>query len=44
VHIGEFHYLEALARDRAYEFLYVVSVNKVRGATAGFTLRPLAIR
>jgi kynurenine formamidase len=44
VYIGEFHNLEELARDRAYEFLYMVSVNKLRGATAGFTLRPAAIR
>lgn len=44
VHIGEFHYLEDLARDRAYEFCYVCTVNKIRGAVAGFTLRPIAIR
>jgi len=44
VHIGEFHFLEELARDRAYEFAYVCGVNKIRGATAGFTLRPIALR
>lgn len=44
VHIGEFHNLEALARDRVYEFCYVCMTNKVRGAAAGFTLRPIAIR
>jgi kynurenine formamidase len=44
VYIGEFHNFEELARDKVYEFLYMVSVNKLRGATAGFTLRPLAIR
>lgn len=44
VHIGEFHNLEELARDRAYEFAYVCAVNKIKNATAGFTLRPLAIR
>ncbi|MFO0968526.1 MAG: cyclase family protein [Gemmataceae bacterium] len=44
VHIGEFHNLEELARDRAYEFCYVCCVNKIRGTTAGFTLRPIAIR
>jgi kynurenine formamidase len=44
VHIGELHQLEALARDRAYEFCYVCAVNKIRGATAGFALRPVAIR
>jgi len=44
VHIGEFHFLEDLARDRAYEFCYVCVTNKIRGATAGFALRPLALR
>jgi kynurenine formamidase len=44
VHIGEFHYLEDLARDKVYEFCYVCTVNKIQGATAGFCLRPLAIR
>jgi kynurenine formamidase len=44
VHIGEFHNLEELARDRAYEFCYVAVTNKIKGSTAGFTLRPLAIR
>jgi kynurenine formamidase len=44
VHIGEFHYLEDLARDKVYEFCYVATVNKIQGATAGFCLRPLAIR
>lgn len=44
VHIGEFHYLEELARDRVYEFCYICTVNKIRGATAGFCLRPIALR
>lgn len=44
VHIGEFHNLEELARDRAYEFAYICLVNKIKGATAGFALRPIAIR
>ncbi len=44
VHIGEFHDLEALARDRVYEFCYVCMTNKIRGTAAGFTLRPIAIR
>ncbi|MBW3539100.1 MAG: cyclase family protein [Planctomycetes bacterium] len=44
VHIGEFHNLEELARDGVYEFCYVAATNKIAGATAGFTLRPLAIR
>jgi kynurenine formamidase len=44
VHIGEFHYLEDLARDKTYEFCYIATTNKIAGTTAGFTLRPLAIR
>jgi kynurenine formamidase len=44
IHIGEFHYLEDLARDRAYEFCYVACTNKIKGAAAGFTMRPIAIR
>jgi kynurenine formamidase len=44
VHIGEFHYLEDLARDKAYEFCYIAATNKIAGTVAGFTLRPLAIR
>ncbi len=44
VHIGEFHNLEELARDKAYEFCYVALTNKIKGSTAGFTLRPIAIR
>lgn len=44
VHIGEFHNLEELARDRVYEFCYVCTTNKLRGTTAGFGLRPLALR
>jgi kynurenine formamidase len=44
VHIGEFHNAEELARDRVYEFCYVCMTNKIRGAAAGFTLRPIAIR
>lgn len=44
VHIAEFHYLEDLARDKIYEFCYVASTNKIGGSTAGFTMRPLALR
>lgn len=44
VHIGEFHNLEELAREKAYEFCYVACTNKIKGATAGFTMRPIAIR
>jgi kynurenine formamidase len=43
VHIGEFHYLEELSRDRVYEFCYVASTNKIKGAVAGFTMRPIAL-
>jgi kynurenine formamidase len=44
VHIGEFHNLEGLARDKAYEFCYVATTAKIAGTVAGFALRPLAIR
>ena len=43
VHIGEFHYLEELAAERVYEFLYIGATNKIKGTTAGFTMRPLAL-
>ena len=44
VHIGEFHNLEELARDRGYEFAYVGTTNKIKGTAAGFALRPIALR
>jgi kynurenine formamidase len=44
VHIGEFHYLEDLARDEVYEFCYSAVTNKIAGTTAGFALRPLALK
>ena len=44
VHIGEFHNLEALARDGVYEFCYMCTTNKIRGTAAGFCLRPIAIK
>lgn len=44
VHIGEFHYLEDLAREKAYEFTYICTTAKIGGSTAGFALRPIAIR
>ncbi len=44
VHLGEFHYLEGLSRARAYTFCYVAAINKIKGAAAGFALRPLALR
>ncbi len=44
VYIGEFFYLEELARDKAWRFALIVATNRIRGATAGFALRPLALR
>jgi kynurenine formamidase len=44
VHLGEFHYLEKLSQARAYTFCYVATVNKIKGAAAGFALRPVALR
>jgi len=43
VHMGELHDLEELAAEAAYEFTYVALVPPMRGATAGFALRPIAI-
>ncbi len=44
VHIGELHFLEDLSRDQVYEFCYIAATNKIKGAAAGFTLRPIALR
>lgn len=44
VHIGEFHFLEDLARDRVYQFCYICCTNRIKGTSAGFTLRPIALR
>jgi kynurenine formamidase len=44
VHILEFHNLEQLARDKVYEFCYMATTNKIAGTTAGFALRPVALR
>lgn len=44
VHIAEFHFLEDLSKDKVYEFTYVCTTNKIKGASAGFTLRPIAMR
>lgn len=44
VHIGEFHDLEALARDKAYRFVYMAMTNRFKGAVAGTAMRPIAIR
>jgi kynurenine formamidase len=43
VHVGELHNLEALASDRVYRFTYVALCPPLRGTTAGFALRPIAI-
>ncbi|MBX5496113.1 MAG: cyclase family protein [Bryobacteraceae bacterium] len=43
VHIGEFHNLEELARNKVYRFTYVAVTNRFKGTVAGFALRPLAI-
>ena len=44
VHLGEFHNLEGLSKAKAFTFCYVAAVNKIKGAAAGFALRPLALR
>jgi kynurenine formamidase len=44
VHLGELHYLEGLSQSKAYAFCYITAVNKIKGAAAGFALRPLALR
>ena len=43
VHIAEYHYLEDLSKEKVYEFAYIATTNKIKGATAGFSMRPLAI-
>ena len=44
VHLGELHYLEGLSQAKAYTFCYLATVNKIKGAAAGFALRPIALR
>jgi len=44
VHIGEFHFLEQLSQDKVYEFCYIAATNKIKGTTAGFTMRPIALK
>lgn len=44
VHIAEFHNLEELAKTETYEFCYFCTTNKIRGSTAGFALRPIAVK
>jgi kynurenine formamidase len=43
VPLGELHYLERLAAERVYEFVYVATTNKIRGAAAGVAMRPFAM-
>ncbi|MBL8178931.1 MAG: cyclase family protein [Bryobacterales bacterium] len=43
VHIGEFHHLEGLARDKVWRFVYVAMTNRYKGAAAGFAMRPIAL-
>lgn len=43
VYLGELHYLEELAARRIREFCYIALCPKVRGTTAGFALRPIAL-
>jgi kynurenine formamidase len=43
VHMGELHYLEKLAAEAVHRFAYLALSPKVRGATAGFALRPIAL-
>jgi kynurenine formamidase len=43
VHIGEFHNLEQLARERVFEFCYVGTTAKIKGTASGFALRPIAL-
>ncbi len=42
IHIMEFVYLEDLAKDKVYEFMFVVEPLKIKGAT-GSMIRPIAV-
>jgi kynurenine formamidase len=44
VHLGEFHNLEGLSQAKVYTFCYIALINKIKGAAAGFALRPIAVR
>lgn len=43
VPLGEIHYLEQLSQERIYEFLYIATTNKIKGAAAGVAMRPFAM-
>ncbi|MCH2127196.1 MAG: cyclase family protein [Pirellulaceae bacterium] len=44
VHIAEFHYLEELAEQKIFDFCYICTTAKIKGTTAGFALRPIAVQ
>jgi kynurenine formamidase len=43
VHIGEFHNLEELARNKVYRFTYIAMTNRIKGTVAGTAMRPIAL-
>lgn len=43
VHLGEFHNLEELSRDKVYRFTYIALTNRLKGTTASSAMRPIAI-
>ena len=43
VNMGELHNLEELADAGVYRFCYIALAPKVRGTTAGFAMRPIAV-
>lgn len=43
VPMGELHYLEQLSEERVYDFMYIATTNKIKGAAAGVAMRPFAI-
>ena len=43
VHIGEFHYLEGLSRNKVYRFTYIATTNRLKGTVAGTAMRPVAV-
>lgn len=43
IHLGEFHNLEELSRNKVYRFTYIATTNRLKGTVAGTALRPIAI-
>lgn len=43
IHLGEFHNLEELSRNKVYRFTYVAMTNRLIGTVAGTALRPIAV-